>query len=396
MKPYLKKLPSELSRAQDIIIPKEKIFHKIFYSKMETYFTNNLPPNIKNALVKLVNNMDREKASDISDKVSVENYINIFEYKTKMLKSHCYSCLLSAALESVSRGIAFYISKLDYILLKNLLCLNGFSPIEIPLTENNRIDIGFFGRNAVEYSVLYLSIPNLLSGYIYDEEIYRILETAYKLDEGVIIDGRNIFHLFEVSKDLKPTYNPSKLLNIINSLLDNIQLSFMENICMMIRIPIGFYTPFIRDLIMVTGSEEWIENIKKIYHVKYKREDYFTEDICNKALNNFDKTLDLIHFINNQFLRYIKIAFEELRDYIIIPENYLFGGYNILVDLGDKKSWDIAVEISTATGQPTYPSLIKRESNAISLHLLPGKDMNLDGYQEIMGRIRKIISKKSN
>ena len=165
MKPYLKKLSSELSRAQDITIPKEKFFHKIFYSKMKTYFTNNLSPNIKNALVKLVNNMDRGKAYDISDKVRVENYINIFKYKTRMLKSHCYSCLLSAALESVSRGTALYISKLDYIPLEKLLYLNGFSPIEIPLTENNRIDIDFFSRNVVEYSVLYLSIPNLLSGY---------------------------------------------------------------------------------------------------------------------------------------------------------------------------------------------------------------------------------------
>ena len=81
---------------------------------------------------------------------------------------------------------------------------------------------------------------------------------------------------------------------------------------------------------------------------------------------------------------------------VTIPENYLFEGYNILVDLEDKKSWDIAMEISTTTGQPTYPSLIKRKSNAISLHLLPGKDINLDGYQEIMNKIRKIISKKNN
>ena len=396
MKPYLKKLSSELFRAWDITNPRKRSFHKIFYSKTETFFTNSLPPNIKNALVKLLSNMDEEKTSDISNKISIENYANIFKYKTKILKSYCYSCLLSATLESLSRGIAFYMPKLDYILLKKLLYLNGFSPMEIPLTENNRLDIDFFDRNAVEYSVFYLSIPNLLSGYIYDEEMYRILETAHKIDEGMIIDGRNIFHLFELSSDLKPTYNPSKLINIINSLLDDIQLRFMENICIIIRIPIGFYVPLIRDLIMVTGGEEWIGNIEKIYRVKYEEEDYFMEDIWNKALSNFDKTLNLIHFINKQFLKYIKIAFEELKDYIIIPENYLFGGYNILVDLEGKKSWDTAMEISTATGQSTYPSLIKGRSNVISLHLLPKRDMNLDEYQEMMGKIRKIISKKNN
>lgn len=389
MKPYLKKLSLEEDKLINIIHPRVRIFHKEFLKKIENVFTDNIPPDIKNILNELLKNLAGErKRSDRYD----NNYDIFKPYYLEKVEGEHVNPLLSSIIKSISRGTVFYISELDYIPIQKLLYLNNISPMKIPITSSYKIDINFLQRNIVEYSALYFSIPNLLSGF-FEEKLVDMVNMINKFRGAVIVDIRNIFNIFEINNTSKVKYNPKKPLEKINYLTKRIH-PYSEDTCLIVKIPIGFYTPNIPDINFIAGRGEWINHIRKIYYIENTINNYFT-DISEKIINEFNNILKLIHFINYRFLEYIKIVFEELEDYIIMPHNNMLGGFNILINLVNKETIeDVANEIFTKTELITYPLQTTNTSNTLVLHILPSTPTSLEEYQEKIKKLKKIVSRE--
>ena len=302
-----------------------------------------------------------------------------------------YRKIYANLLKTINRGTTIYIDEFIDSVIMEIIELNGFTPYIVPSNNEFKPDLNILERNSSEYMIYITSIPTP-SGLIDIEHIKYALEITAKNEGGIILDLSGLNHIYKLEDAREPRPLKGEMNRIMEELGRIFSKSDIEENIVIITIPLDKLHCGYPPLSLLTGRGEWPELVKNIFSLEEEAEHSF---ISSTILFNAVTYYDEIHsYIRDKMSRYMGIALEVLREYIILPSN-IVGGDKLLVMtrpdtslklLGDASKEGVIVSRAVITGK-TMDSV----GGLALLHVYPYKNMDDDEYRDSINRIRNIV-----
>jgi hypothetical protein len=296
----------------------------------------------------------------------------------------------------IKRGAIIFTSYVEDPVLYDILRRFDKEPYCIPVVKGLGYSIDFIIENAVENMYVILSIPNRLCGWFDFQFLSRILDVVEMEDGRFIIDARYILELYEVGSDNKLRYRRELAEDVWNKFRDYIERYYKYMIFISSFQLYGNSVFMDHSIPFIISDINVMKRMEKYYALYSDGSLDYLKSMVLLWLRDVahDRYLEYIHRCNMARLEYLKIFFEEMFEYIILPPSNIVGGSNFVLGL----EWKIVdyilnyINSSTIFDAVIVGNVAIGKKRFISISSTPRGDYTLDDYMAQVENLKKIIS----
>ena len=275
---------------------------------------------------------------------------------------------MTASIRSLKPGINLLLLRWEYAPVPGILGDHNLKEVRVEANEDFSINMNDLEKKAEKNSVIYLSMPNNPTGYFSPADLSSIAEIMSANHCGVIWDAPYLFTILKIASSRARFDNAflqeklAELKRITEKHYHNMCiLSSLSKTCLIAGLRFGF----------ATASEQWVENMNAIIARENLSSPTPSFIVGAEILRRF-----LENPVNHKWLcrvlaSRLTILMEEIPDYLMLPENGMFGALYVLLRTNEKATRfaDKLIKeygIVTVPGTQFYGALV----NAVRLSLV--------------------------
>lgn len=235
---------------------------------------------------------------------------------------------MAASLRSLKPETEVLLLQWDYAPIPGILKDHGLKEIRVKLREDLSLEKTDFKKKLGKNQVFYLSMPNNPTGYTSVDDLKFIIQTMVHQQGGVIWDAPYIFTILRLHKN-KAVFDRSLLDKMLKQFRE-IGQRYQDDLCILSSLSKTSLTAGLR-IGMATATAHWITNMKTILGRENLSSPTLSFAIGKHVLEAFLNNPICHEWTCQVLANRLTLLMEEISDYLILPQNGIFGALYTLV-----------------------------------------------------------------